>query len=300
MGVSTIFNPDHTVNGAVFLIQLFLMLKSETDDPFGDVLSLVLDQVYIRISECPPNPVMKRLLYGIVMAAMMSNFIGTVSHLSSKDVLTSTLNQILNYSVKKIENPVERKLHTVVFTNILTQSDLPSEILDLTPKLIERITDLLVRTKKTEAKKASKKDKKALDIDSDSFDDEFNSDDSEGEGSENEDYEIDNGNDDEEDKGGEGESTDGNEGDEVIETEVDAQTAFSMMKSGFNEFDEFNYFKYVMTNLYSNHAQQMEGLIAMLPEATNKSLKDLMQTNIIQSNNGSIHRKIVKVRRAKN
>ena len=311
-GVDCLYSGDHVPNACVYLIQLFLTLKSDGDESLNLVIPEVLKQIIERANHKPMNSVLKRIIYGVIMAAMMSNHRATFEYLESHGLTLVVFEEIMKFSIKKIENPVERKLHAVILTNLLTQEELPDVVKECSPKIIERIVQVLVKTSDAETKKAKKKDKQQIEFDD--FDSDFDSDsdselDSEG------DYNFDElsnhhnivddsedathplGN--EEEKKDEGnESTDENENDELLETEIDIQSSFTIIKTNFNTFDEFNYFKYVMQTLYKNHGAQMDQLVAQIPEGVKKSLHDLMQVQKVEVEGGKkMHRKVIKARR---
>ena len=264
-GVQTLFTENRTVNGAVYLIQLFLMLKRDESSSYLDtVVPEVIEKVISRIKEKPMNKNMKRILYQIILASIISNYKATIECLEQSKITNEFIREVIAFNVKRIDNTLERKLLAVSLTNLLTQEELPDSIREKSPEIISKIVKILVRTSIDEAKKAKKNDKKIpTDKQEDEFDDEFDSDsdfsDSDGEGESEGDSED--GSDqhekpnleslgvDKDDNWEENDSTDSNEGDDLLETEIDIQSSFSIFKTGFNTFDEFDYFKKV--NLYS-------------------------------------------------
>jgi hypothetical protein len=303
-GVDCLYSGDHVPNACVYLIQLFLLLKSEGEESLNLIIPEVLKQVMERANHRPMNKVLKRIIYGVVLAAMMSNHRATFEYLSSHNLIGDVFESVINFSVKRMENGVERKLHAVVLTNLLTQEELPDILRDASPKIIQKIVEVLVKTTSYESKKAKKKDKKSIEFNDDDFDSDFDSedtdseDDSEGEDSDGYRHELMNNDEEEKKNGDDGDSTDENGDEEVLETEIDVQSAFSIIKTGFNTFDEFNYFKYVMSNLYANHGVQMEQLISQLPENINKAMQDLMQVQKVKLEDGKqLHRKVIKAKR---
>ena len=261
-GVQTIFTPERTVNGAVYLIQLFLMLKRDENSAYLDtIVPEVIEKVISRINEKPMNKNMKRILYEVVLAGVISNYKATIESLEHFKETDRFITELLRFSTKRIDNTMERKLFSVSLTHLLTQEELPDSIRSKSPEIISKIVRTLVRTSLDEAKKAKKKDKKKIELKDDDFDDDFGSDsdfddseDDEGESDEDEDksYRPDPSalgldENDKEENLEENDSTDSNENDELLETEIDIQSSFSIFKTGFNTFDEFDYFKKVIT-----------------------------------------------------
>jgi len=254
-GVEALFNEDRTANGAVYLIQLFLMLKDDNNPILNLVIPGILENVLTRLNEKPMNRNLKRILYCVVLASMVSNYRATFEYLENTNKTSEVMTKVLQFSVKKMGNSLERKLFAMSLTNILTQEELYDSVRDLSPKIIQKIVDVLVKSSIEEAKKVKKSEKKKFNETEDKdFDSDFDSSESESSESEdesdkeNEDRETPNPESlgiDEEDKEdwNRSESTDSNAHDDLLETEIDIQSAFSMFKTGFNSFDEFAYFK---------------------------------------------------------
>lgn len=301
-GIATIFSPEHTPNACVYLIQLFLMLRSNGEPSLDNVVAAVLDQVFLRMTETPMNKVTKRILYGVILASIFSNYNKTFEYLEKMNLTREVVENILGFRVKKIENPIERRLHAVVLLSILTEKVMPEVVQAESPNIIKRITELLNKSVVSESKKAKKKDSKISDFDG--FDSDFDSEESE-ESEEEDDYRIDAPHFDEEEKKNEkddGNSTEEIDNDEVLETEIDIQSSFAIMKTKFNSFDEFEYFQYVMKNLYANHSKEMDILVAQLPKTVQNTISGLLQTKKVENVGGSVtvHRKVVQaVRRRK-
>ena len=95
-------------------------------------------------------------------------------------------------------------------------------------------------------------------------------------------------------------STDSEGESDMIESEIDIQTTFSLLKTGFNIFDEFDYFKRVISSLYKSHGPQMEELISKLSESTQKSLRGLILMKKVEIGTNVVHRRMFKVVRAAN
>lgn len=313
-GVSTIFNTDHTPNGAVYLIQLFLILKNDNPEYTESVVEDVLTKVVERIGEKPMNRVLKRILFGVILASMVSNYRATFSFLENQNLTDFVMESVLKFSVKKMDNLLERRLYAMALTSLLTQQELPDIVRDKSPRIITKIVDILVRTSIDEAKRVRKKEKKKIDF---KQEEEFGSDDSDFESSES-DYSDEESDEDKENRAnvpnpasiGIGEenkdqydmdndnvSTDSNEGDEILESEIDVQSNFAIMKTGLNSFDEFNYFKHVISELYKNHSQQMDMLISQLSDRCQKALKGLIQIKKFENKNGIVHRRVIQARR---
>ena len=226
------------------------------------------------MKEKPMNRILKRCLFGVILASMVSNYRATFQYLEQSNLTDTVINTILKFSVKNMDNQLERKLFCMSLTSLLTQQELPDSVREKSPRIIAKITDILVKTTVDEAKKARKKEKRKLeykededfDSDLDSEDDSEEDDESEGEGDRQEVAGIG-----EELKdetfGEDGESTDEQEGDDILEAEIDVQSNFSIMKTGFNGFDEFKYFKHVIGQLYKKHAVEMEQLISQMSES---------------------------------
>lgn len=259
-GVQTLYSENRTVNGAVYLIQLFLMLKRDESSAYLDtIVPEVIEKVISRINEKPMNSNMKRILYQVILASVISNYKATVESLEQFKMTDQFISEIINFNIRKIDNSMERKLFAVSLTNLLTQEELPDSIREKSPQIISKIVKTLIKTSSDEAKKAKRGEKKKVQInEKDDFDDDFDSDsdfsDSDGEGESDDDeddelnthpntYGLENvdkeGND-------ENDSTDSNEADDLLETEIDIQSSFTIFKTGFNSFDEFDYFKKVI------------------------------------------------------
>jgi len=306
-GVQTIYNSDHTINGAVYLIQMFLMLKTEQSSITDKIVPEVLENVLKRMKEKPKNRVIKRLMFGIILSAMVSNFNATFQFLENNNLSHQVMESVLKFSVKNMDNLLERKLYSMSLTTLLTQAELPDTVRDKSPRIISKIVDILVKTSLDEAKKARKKqnsstkDPRDEDLDSD-FDSEFESSESERDSeddhnqTETPDPQLLGANEDEE-FNQDNDSTDSNDDDDILESEIDVQSNFSLMKSGFNDFDEFNYFKHVICELYKNHSGEMDSLISQLSEKSQKALRGLVQVRKIMKDDMIIHRKIVHAKR---
>ncbi len=176
---------------------------------------------------------------------------------------------------------------------------------DKSHKIITKIAHCLIKTTVEEAKLAKTKQKKKADYFSDSdFSDDFSESD-ESDFSEDEEESkrrhenmlslIDEDDNAEEDKG---DSTDSEgENTSTLESEIDVQSNFSVMKSGFNSFDEFNYFKFVWKQLSQNHPQEMQELANQLSEKTQKAIRNLCQVKHFEKNGRVVHRRIIKGKR---
>ena len=152
-GVESIFNPERTVNGAVYLIQLFLILKRDESSAYLDtIVPEVLEKVISRLSEKPMNKNTSRILHEIILASIISNYKATIESLEHFKMTDTVINDILMFPVKKIDNFMERKLFAVSLTNLLTQEELPDSIRERSPELIKKIVRILVRTSVDEAK----------------------------------------------------------------------------------------------------------------------------------------------------
>lgn len=172
------------------------------------------------------------------------------------------------------------------------------------PQIITKIAHCLIKTTVEEVKIAKSKEKKKLDYlsDSDFSDSDYES--SESDLSDNEEESkrrqdnilslID----DDVDEDDKDQSTDSEGGDAgVIESTIDIQSNFSVMKTGFNSFDEFNYFKFVWKQLSQNHPQEMQALVGNLSEKTQKAIRNLCQVQHFEKNGRVIHRRIIKGKR---
>lgn len=269
-GVQTLFNGDHTANGAVYLIQLFLLLKSDNHHLTEAIIPEVLSRVFDRLKEKPMNRILKRCLFGIVLASIVSNYRATFQYLESTSSTAGVLQTLLKFSPKSMDNALERKLFSMSLTSLLTQEELPDSVREKSPQIISKITEILVKTTLDEAKKARKKEKKKLEYkEDDDFDSDLDSEDEsdeEGESDEEREQVVGMGEEFKDMEEHEGESTDEQEGDDILEAEIDVQSNFSIMKTGFNQFDEFKYFKHVIGQLYKKHAVEMEQLVSQMSE----------------------------------
>lgn len=269
-GVQTLFNGDHTANGAVYLIQLFLLLKSDNHHLTEAIIPEVLSRVFDRLKEKPMNRILKRCLFGIILAAIVSNYRATFQYLESTSSTPTVLQTLLKFSPKSMDNALERKLFSMSLTSLLTQEELPDSVREKSPQIISKITEILVKTTLDEAKKARKKEKKKLEYkEDDDFDSDLDSEDEsdeEGESDEEREQVVGMGEEFKDMEEHEGESTDEQEGDDILEAEIDVQSNFSIMKTGFNQFDEFKYFKHVIGQLYKKHAVEMEQLVSQMSE----------------------------------
>lgn len=269
-GVQTLFNGDHTANGAVYLIQLFLLLKSDNHHLTEAIIPEVLSRVFDRLKEKPMNRILKRCLFGIVLASIVSNYRATFQYLESTSSTAGVLQTLLKFSPKSMDNALERKLFAMSLTSLLTQEELPDSVREKSPQIISKITEILVKTTLDEAKKARKKEKKKLEYkEDDDFDSDLDSEDEsdeEGESDEEREQVVGMGEEFKDMEEHEGESTDEQEGDDILEAEIDVQSNFSIMKTGFNQFDEFKYFKHVIGQLYKKHAVEMEQLVSQMSE----------------------------------
>lgn len=330
-GVHTLFNTksptgkkmggDQVVNGAIYLIQILLLLKTDDTSYTDRAIPVVLDNVIMRMKEKPNNKIIKRVLFGVIMASIISNFNATIKFLQEKDLTDSVFESILKMSVRNMTNPLERKLFAMSMTSLLTQNELPDSVQEKSPRIISKIIDILVKTTIDEAKKAKKKEKKKIrdlledaEYDSDDYGSKFNnlsSDfDSDLESSESENDSEDKENHvtrpdplnlgvdiNDEKYNQDDESTDENENDDIIESTIDVQSNFTMMKTGLTTFDEFEFFKSIISKLYKEHGSDMNTLISQLSEGSQNALKGLIQIKKIENENGVMHRKIVKARR---
>ena len=269
-GVQTLFNGDHTANGAVYLIQLFLLLKSDNHHLTEAIIPEVLSRVFDRLKEKPMNRILKRCLFGIVLASIVSNYQSTFQYLESTSSTNIVLQTLLKFSPKSMDNALERKLFAMSLTSLLTQEELPDSVREKSPQIISKITEILVKTTLDEAKKARKKEKKKLEYkEDDDFDSDLDSEDEsdeEGESDEEREQVVGMGEEFKDMEEHEGDSTDEQEGDDILEAEIDVQSNFSIMKTGFNQFDEFKYFKHVIGQLYKKHAVEMEQLVSQMSE----------------------------------
>jgi hypothetical protein len=269
-GVQTLFNGDHTANGAVYLIQLFLLLKSDNHHLTEAIIPEVLSRVFDRLKEKPMNRILKRCLFGIVLASIVSNYRATFQYLESTSSTPTVLQTLLKFSPKSMDNALERKLFAMSLTSLLTQEELPDSVREKSPQIISKITEILVKTTLDEAKKARKKEKKKLEYkEDDDFDSDLDSEDEsdeEGESDEEREQVVGMGEEFKDMEEHEGDSTDEQEGDDILEAEIDVQSNFSIMKTGFNQFDEFKYFKHVIGQLYKKHAVEMEQLVSQMSE----------------------------------
>ena len=302
-GVQSLFLPDHTCNACVYLIQMFLIFKNDNTESINIVIPQVLEQVFVRLTQKPMNTSLQRIIYGVILASIMSNPGVTFQYLQEHNMLEDVFETILKFSTKRIDNNIERKLHSVVLTNLLSTEELPEPITNRSVRVIQKIVDVLGRTVYIEAKKKKKKNQNTkLSFNQDSYD--LDSDLSDESSGTDEDSDYDAGfapiDDNEEEKKNDGDSTDENEDNEILETEIDIQSSFAIMKTGFNSFDEFNYFKYVISNLYSSHGGQMDALLNQLPENSQIMIKKLLKVQKVECSNGSIHRPIHRVRRRGN
>lgn len=280
------------------------------------IIPELLAQVSKRMEEKPMNKVIKRILFGIFLASLVSNYRATIEYLQSNQLTETFLMRVFKYVRKEPEDKLERKLYSMCLTSLLTQEELPNEIRDKSPEIITAISKLLVQTTQHEVKEAKEKAREKnmsqghyeFDSDYESYSDsDFSDEDS----------------DDDKDKGAEpasgndflkqyvkdtmeeskdkedSKSTDSEEGNESLESEIDIQTNFVMIKTGFNSFDEFNYFKHVWKELYKKHGQQMEVLINSLSQDTQKAIKALCQIRVFEKDGNVMHRRYVTVKRKK-
>jgi hypothetical protein len=309
-GVETLFNEDHCANGAVYLVQLFLMLKDDNCVLTQAIVPEVLSQVLKRIECQPINKIIKRMLFGVILASMVNNYKSTFQYLEANNLTEKVMDQILKFGVKKMDNNLERKLFSVSLTSLLTQSEMPASVMDSSPKIITKIVNMLIKTTVEEARKARKREKKKLEYKED-LDSDFDSDldeSSEGEDLSDEDDDKENEarannplavkfNEDNKEAIEEDDSTEEEHDDDLLESEIDVQSNFAIMKTGFNSFDEFNYFKHVISELYKNHQDDMSKLIAQLSENCQKSLKALIQVQQFDNEGTTIHRRFVNAKR---
>ena len=310
-GVQTIYNEDHCANGAVYLIQLFLMLKGEDTNPYlNSIVPEVIQKVVTKIQDKNINKIHKRILYEVILSSMISCYEATIDTLEKLQLTETVINYFIKLSMKKVTNLQERKLISVSLTNLLTQEKLPDQIRDQSSTIISKIIDILVKTSINEAKKAKKRDMKKIQLneaDERSLDseDEYNESSSDGESDKenyynyaprpaalgvNEDGSDVNDYDDN--------SSADSQGSWIIESEIDIETSFALFKTGFNTFDEFDYFKKVISSLYQNHAPQMDQLISQLSEPIQKALKGLILVQKVDIGRNVVHRKVVKAVRS--
>ena len=156
-GVKTIFDPDHWVNGAVYLVQLFLLLKGEDSNPYlCKTVPEVLEKVVNKIKTKGINKVMKRILYQVILASTISCYKITSDTLERMQLSGKVVDYFINLPMKRVAHTLERKLISVGLTNLLTQEELPDQIREKSPAIFTKIIDILVKTSLAEAKKAKK------------------------------------------------------------------------------------------------------------------------------------------------
>jgi hypothetical protein len=286
------------------------MLKDDNCVLTQAIVPEVLSQVLKRIECQPINKIIKRMLFGVILASMVNNYKSTFQYLEANNLTEKVMDQILKFGVKKMDNNLERKLFSVSLTSLLTQSEMPASVMDSSPKIITKIVNMLIKTTVEEARKARKREKKKLEYKED-LDSDFDSDldeSSEGEDLSDEDDDKENEarannplavkfNEDNKEAIEEDDSTEEEHDDDLLESEIDVQSNFAIMKTGFNSFDEFNYFKHVISELYKNHQDDMSKLIAQLSENCQKSLKALIQVQQFDNEGTTIHRRFVNAKR---
>ena len=311
-GVETVYNEHHTINGAIYLIQLLLLLKDDVHTESEAVIPELLSQVLKRMEEQPMNRALKRILFGVILASMVSNYKTTFEYFEAHNMTENIIDQALKYGKKSFSNSLERKLYSMSLTSLLTQPELPDVVRDKSPQIIKMISEILITTSKEEAKIAKKKQNQKINHENDSdYDSEFDSFSDSDESDEEEDENLgqrahniasladeENKNAALEDHAHSTES-EGEEENELLESEIDINSAFSTMKTGFNSFDEFNYFTLIWKKLSANHPQEMQTLLTQLGERTQNSIISLIQTKTFERNGHIMHRRIVKGKRKK-
>lgn len=67
-GITTLYHEQHMVNGVIYLMQLILLLKDDQSNATDAYIPDTLKEVFKRMQQQPMNPVIKRVMFTVVLA----------------------------------------------------------------------------------------------------------------------------------------------------------------------------------------------------------------------------------------